>query len=87
MSFFVTTVVFCSSASLVPIYDLTDGHFDPTHDFLDAETTRTEISGIEVPTTEITLVTFYVIKWFDKTGEPKLNIDFNLQWIGLLSKM
>lgn len=63
---------------------MTDGHFDPKHDFLDIENTRSEVPGIEVPTTEPVIVTFYVSKW-TKTGMPETNIDFNLQWVGLLS--
>ncbi len=66
------------------MYDLTDGHFDPKHDFLNVDNVRNEVPGIEVPTTEPVVVTFYVSKW-KKIGMTEMNFDFNLQWVGLLS--
>lgn len=70
--------------TLVPIYDLTDGHLDPKHDMLNVDNTRVEVPGIEVPQTEPVLVTFYISKWNAKSMH-ETNIDFNLQWVGLLS--
>lgn len=69
---------------IVPLYDLTDGHFDPAHDMLNVDNIRCEVPGIEVPKTEPVLVTFYVSRWRAR-GASDLNIDFNLQWVGLLS--
>ncbi len=76
--------LFFLTISLVPVYDLTDGHFDPKHDFLNVDNVRNEVPGIEVPTTEPVVVTFYVSKW-KKIGMTEMNFDFNLQWVGLLS--
>lgn len=51
---------------------------------LNVDNTRAEVMGIEVPQTEPVLVTYYVSKWLAK-GAPETNIDFHLQWVGLLS--
>ncbi len=67
----------------VPLYDLTDKSFDPAEDFMNASLIRKHMPGIEVPTTVPTLATFYITKYMQ---HGVVNIDFNLQWVGVLCK-
>lgn len=64
-------------------------NFKPQLDFLNVGTKFKEILGSEVTRTAPVVVTFYVSKWTKQSkidGSSVTVLDFNLQWIGQLTK-
>ncbi len=55
----------------------------PLRTSMNASLIRKHMPGIEVPTTVPTLATFYITKYMQ---HGVVNIDFNLQWVGVLCK-
>lgn len=68
------------------MYDLRNQKFDFREDFFNVAYKYDEIQGVEVPLMEPLLITYYVTKWC-KEEEPSLAyVDFNIAWVGVLTK-